>query len=158
FNSALLDDAAALHTTAFEKEAPRRRVLDALGSDVGLLTQARAQGLPSWWSSLLQPAEPPEAVGRLDGYEVVDVLGQGGMGMVFKAFDPGLKRWVAIKVLTPSLASNSLARLRFAREAQTAAAVRHEHVVTIHAVSEANGLPYFVMEYLAGGSLQDYLD
>src|SRR5262245_61893618 len=70
FNSALLDDAAALHTTAFEKETPRRRVLDALGSDPGLLTQARAHGLTLWWSTLLQPAEPPEAVGRLDGYEI----------------------------------------------------------------------------------------
>ncbi len=75
-----------------------------------------------------------------------------------KAFDPALKRWAAIKVLAPSLAGDPTARLRFAREAQAAAAVRHEHVVAIHAVSEINGLPYLVMEYLAGGSLQDYLD
>ena len=86
------------------------------------------------------------------------MLGQGGMGVVYQAFDPALKRWVAIKVLAPSLAGDPTARLRFAREAQAAAAVRHEHVVTIHAVSEVNGLPYLVMEYLAGGSLQDYLD
>src|SRR5262249_32830532 len=67
-------------------------------------------------------------------------------------------RCVAIKVLAPNLAGDQLARLRFAREAQAAAAVHHEHVVTIHAVCEAEGLPCLVMEYVAGGSLQDYLD
>src|SRR5262249_3302961 len=80
------------------------------------------------------------------------------MGLVLKAFDPALKRWVAIKVLGPNLASDRVARQRFAREAQAAAAVRHEHVITIHAVSEHNGLPFFVMEFVDGGSLQDYLD
>src|SRR5437879_3897228 len=54
---ALLDAAAALHTTTIEMEAPRRRVLNALGSDPGLLTQARAHGWTSWWPSLLRPAE-----------------------------------------------------------------------------------------------------
>src|SRR5262249_43774192 len=72
--------------------------------------------------------------------------------------DPPLKRWVAIKVLSPGLAGDRVARQRFAREAQAAAAVRHEHVITIHAVSECNGLPFLVMEHVAGGSLQDYLD
>ncbi len=80
------------------------------------------------------------------------------MGVVYRAFDPALKRWTAIKVLAPNLAGDPTARLRFAREAQAAAAVRHEHVVAIHAVSEINGLPYLVMEYLEGGSLQDHLD
>ena len=89
---------------------------------------------------------------------MADVLGSGGMGLVYRAFDPALKRWVAIKVLAPNLAGDPTARPRFAREAQAAAAVRHEHVVAIHAVSDIDGLPYIVMEYLAGGSLQDYLD
>src|SRR5262249_13812475 len=72
--------------------------------------------------------------------------------------DPALRRWVAIKVLAPNLASDPVARRRFEREAQAAAAGRHEHVITIHAVREAHGLPYLVMEDLAGGSLEDYLD
>jgi serine/threonine-protein kinase len=80
------------------------------------------------------------------------------MGLVYQAYDPALKRWVAIKVLSPQLAGDPVARLRFAREAQAAAAVCHENIITIYAVSEVNGLPYIVMEYLSGGSLQDFLD
>src|SRR5262249_53362869 len=102
--------------------------------------------------------ESGEGLGRLDSYEVKEVLGQGSMGLVLRAFDPALKRWVAVKAMAPDLAGDRVARQRFAREAQAAAAVRHEHVVTIHAVSEANGLPFLVTEYIAGGSLQDYLD
>src|SRR5262249_5671856 len=98
------------------------------------------------------------SLGRLGDYEVTELLGQGSMGLVLKAFDAGLKRWVALKVLAPGLAGDPVARRRFAREAQAAAAVHHPHVVTIHGVSEAGGLPFFAMEYVAGGSLQDYLD
>src|SRR5438132_1739769 len=80
------------------------------------------------------------------------------MGIVLKAFDPGLHRVVAIKVLAPQLATSGTARKRFTREAQAAAAVSHDHVVTIHAVEEANGIPYLVMHYVAGMSLQERLD
>ena len=86
------------------------------------------------------------------------MVGQGGMGVVLKAFDEVLHRVVAIKVLAPQLATSASARKRFIREAQAAAAVCHEHVVAIHAVEEADGLPYLVMEYVAGQSLQDRLD
>jgi serine/threonine protein kinase len=110
-----------------------------------------------WFRSLLQPSENAERLGRLGEYEIVELLGQGGMGLVFLAFEPALRRPVAIKVLAPHLAGDDLARERFAREAQAAAAVRHENVVAIHAVEEANGLPFLVMEYVAGGSLQRFL-
>lgn len=109
-------------------------------------------------TALLQPAPSAELIGKLENYEVTEVLGQGGMGVVMKGFDPALCRPVAIKVLAPHLAGDALSRKRFAREAQATAAVRHENVVTIHAVSEAKGLPFLVMEYLDGGSLQDYVN
>jgi serine/threonine-protein kinase len=80
------------------------------------------------------------------------------MGVVLEALDPGLNRLVAVKVLTPPLAASGPARKRFAREAKVAAAVCHEHVVTIHAVDEFCGLPYLVMEHVAGPTLQDRLD
>ncbi len=106
----------------------------------------------------LAPSQTPGHLGRLGSYEVVEVIGRGGFGVVFKALDPSLNRFVALKVLAPHLASNAGARKRFAREARAAAAVRDEHVVAIHSVEEANGLPYLVMEYVSGISLQQRLD
>ena len=91
-------------------------------------------------------------------YEILEVLGRGGMGVVLKARDPGLDRTVAIKVLTPALANGANARRRFAREARAVAAVGHEHIVAIHAVDEFRGLPYLVMQYIPGRSLQERLD
>jgi len=106
----------------------------------------------------LSPPDKPGQLGRLERYEVQDEIGRGGMGVVLKAFDPSLHRVVAIKVLAPQLATSGVARKRFLREAKAAAAVTHDHIVTIHAVDEANGLPYLVMQYIAGQSLQDRID
>jgi hypothetical protein len=106
----------------------------------------------------LTPSGKPGSLGRLGHYEVQGVVGRGGMGIVLKAFDENLHRVVAIKVMAPQLAASATARQRFTREARAAAAVTHERVVTIHAVEEASGLPYIVMQYVAGQSLQDRLD
>jgi serine/threonine-protein kinase len=108
--------------------------------------------------SFLAPTDKPGQLGRLERYEVLEEIGRGGMGVVLKAFDPSLHRVVAIKVLAPQLATSGVARKRFLREARAAAAVSHDHIVTIHAVDEANGLPYLVMQYVAGRSLQERLD
>jgi WD40 repeat protein len=102
----------------------------------------------------LQPSDRPGYRGRLGHYEVMALIGRGGMGVVFKAFDTVLQRVVAVKVLAPQLAANGTARRRFLREARAAAAVCHEHIVTIHAVEEQAGVPYIVMQYVAGISLE----
>ena len=106
----------------------------------------------------LAPTDWPESMGRLGCYEVKGVIGRGGMGMVLKAFDPALSRNVAIKVLSTSLATCGTARRRFLREAKATAAVAHEHVVAVFSVVEPAGLPFLVMEYVPGGSLQDRID
>ena len=106
----------------------------------------------------LAPPRRAGALGRLDHYEVLAVVGRGGMGMVLKAFDEELQRVVAIKVMAPQLAATASARKRFHREAKAAAAVRDEHVINIHGIGEAHGLPYLVMEYISGLSLQERLD
>ncbi len=80
------------------------------------------------------------------------------MGVVFRGFDAALNRFVAIKLLAPQWSADALARRRFTREAQAAAAVSHPHVVTIHAVNEWRGRPYLVMEYINGSSLQHRID
>jgi WD40 repeat protein/serine/threonine protein kinase len=107
--------------------------------------------------ALLEPAGIPESLGRLGHYEVLAVLGVGGFGTVFKGFDQKLHRIVAIKMLAPLLASSASARQRFLREARAAAAVRDEHVIDIHAVEE-KPIPYLVMEYIDGLTLQQKLE
>ena len=107
---------------------------------------------------LLTPSEDPQMMGRLGRYEIVGAIGFGGMAVVLKGFETELNRFVAIKVLAPHLASSRSARERFSREARAAASVLHPNVIAIHSVSEFNGLPYLVMPYIAGGSLQDRID
>lgn len=106
----------------------------------------------------LEPSDQPGTLGRLGHYAILEVVGRGGMGIVLKAFDDRLRRVVAVKVMAPQVAASAVARQRFIREAQAAAAVRHEHVIDIHAVDEARALPYLVMEYIAGVSLQERLE
>ncbi len=105
----------------------------------------------------LQPSSKPGSLGRLAHYEVLEVLGKGGFGIVFKAFDEKLQRVVALKVMAPHLAVTSPPRKRFLREARAAAAIRHENVVAVHAV-EDQPIPYLVMDYIAGQTLQARLN
>ena len=106
----------------------------------------------------LSPSEQPGSLGRLGHYEVQEVIGSGGMGIVLRAFDERLHRVVAIKVMAASLATNVASRKRFLREARAAAAVCHDHIVTIHAVEESGDLPYLVMQCVSGLSLQQRID
>src|SRR3989454_631109 len=87
-------------------------------------------------------------------YTLEGEIGRGGMGVVFSARDERLKRQVAVKVLPPELAFREEIRLRFVREAETAARLSHPHIVPIHSVGESpDGLVYFVMAYVDGESL-----
>jgi serine/threonine-protein kinase len=106
----------------------------------------------------LEPSDNPVALGRLGKYEISEVLGRGGMGVVLKGFDRELNRYVAVKALAPHLAASAAARRRFAWEAQAAAAVVHPHVVAIHNVDALARLPYLVMPLVTGESLQQRLD
>ena len=91
-------------------------------------------------------------------YEVDGVIGRGGMGIVVRAYDPTLCRKVALKILAPELAKCVRSRQRFAQEGRFAAALRHENVVAIYGVNELDTIPYLVMEYISGKSLQEILD
>src|SRR5262245_33472922 len=125
---------------------------------------ARQQGVPQPEGAaedegldFLQPPGTPGALGRLDHYEILEVVGRGGMGVVLRARDTKLLRVVAIKVLAAPLAASGTARLRFTREARAAAAVRDEHVIDIHAVCDDGPVPYLVMEFIDGCSLEALL-
>jgi serine/threonine protein kinase len=111
----------------------------------------------------LEPTQQAGSLGRLRQYEVDELVGRGGMGIVLRAHDTKLNRTAAIKVLAPELAANATARKRFLREAQAAAAVSHDNLVTIYAVEENEAsddgrLPYLVMEFIDGQSLQEKID
>jgi serine/threonine-protein kinase len=91
-------------------------------------------------------------------YRVERVLGTGGMGSVFLARDLRLDRDVAVKVVSPELASSAALRQRFLREARTVARLRHPNIVDVYTAGEGGGLLYFVMQCVPGESLRDYLD
>ncbi|MFK7817742.1 MAG: protein kinase, partial [Planctomycetaceae bacterium] len=103
--------------------------------------------------ALLGPTDDPQMLGRIGHYEINGIVGRGSTGIVFKATDKRLNRFVAIKMLAPSYAGSGPARQRFAREARSIAAVRDEHVIPVFGVDEHKGLPFIVMEYMPGGSL-----
>ncbi len=120
-----------------------------------------AGGIPTSNATVLEylgPTQRQGALGRLGHYDVLEVIGVGGFGTVLRAFDTNLHRMVAIKVLSPELAASAEARARFIREARAAAAVNHEHLVTIHAVEEEHRPPYLVMQLIDGVTLQQKLD
>jgi WD40 repeat protein/serine/threonine protein kinase len=105
--------------------------------------------------AFLAPAAEPGTLGRLDHYDVLEVVGRGATGVVLKARDTKLQRVVAIKVLATRLAASGAARRRFVQEAQAAAAVRDDHVTAIYAVSDDGPVPYLVMECIHGMTLAD---
>jgi serine/threonine-protein kinase len=91
-------------------------------------------------------------------YDVERELGAGGMGQVLLGRDVALDRPVAIKVIAPDLASSPASRQRFLREARTVARLRHPNIVAVYAAGEADGLLYFVMEYVEGESLRQKVE
>jgi serine/threonine protein kinase len=116
----------------------------------------------TWVSTQTGPdatPSPPTAAelpvgSRFDRYEVRGVLGRGGMGVVYEAFDPGLNRPVALKTVLPRAADQAQFRERFAAEARALAAVANDHIVTVHDFGEWEGTPYLVTELLPGQSLE----
>ena len=94
---------------------------------------------------------------RLGAYEVLSLLGSGGMGEVYRARDPRLNRPIAIKILPQATAADPERRARFEREAQSVAALNHPNIVTIHSVEEAGGLLFLTMELVEGKPLGDVI-
>jgi hypothetical protein len=93
----------------------------------------------------------------IGGYRIAEEIGCGGMAVVYRAHQPQLERWVAIKVLHFSEADEGEFLERFRREAKAIAALRHPNILTIHDYGERHGAAYIVMEYVSGGTLKDRL-
>ncbi len=90
-------------------------------------------------------------------YELIDIIGQGGMADVYLANDTILNRTIAIKILRTSLAKDPIYIARFQREASAAAALSHKNIVEIYDVGEDDGMYYIVMEYVEGQDIETYL-
>ncbi len=134
-------------------EQPPEGIHATVGLDSG-----HPAGSADDWHALLEPSENSGCLGMIGPYEIVELIGRGGMGIVLRGHDPRLKRTVAIKLLSPELSANPMSVRRFLREAQAAAAVSHDHVVTIYAIDEHSRPPLLVMEYVHGKSLQQKID
>ena len=96
-------------------------------------------------------------VPQLERYRLGELLGAGGMALVYRGYDPELARPVAVKLLADNLAGEPSFRQRFLREAQAAARLSHPNIVQIYDVGELDGRPYFVMEYVEGQTVAQHL-
>src|SRR5262245_32940891 len=101
-------------------------------------------------------SEPRRLAGgmRIGPYEIVSPLGAGGMGEVYKARDTRLDRWVAIKTLSSAVTNDPAFHDRFEREARAISQLNHPHICTLHDIGSEAGVPYLVLEYLEGETLE----
>jgi serine/threonine protein kinase len=168
---------AHLHECPHCQEVLRRRLdeqasfLDSLRargdtpateSDAVTSLVRRLRELPPVSSAGL-PGAPPEpqphrpAPPALTGYQVMEVLGRGGMAVVYKARHQGLKRLVALKMILAGAHASAEERTRFQREAEAVARLQHPHIVQVYEVGEQDGVPYLALEYVGGGTLAQAL-
>src|SRR5438874_7211734 len=94
---------------------------------------------------------------RILHYEIVEMLGEGGMGVVYKARDTHLARFVAIKVLPPEKVADAVRKRRFVQEAKSASALNHPNIITIYDIASDDGIDFIAMEYVAGKALNQLI-
>ncbi len=140
--------------TASQNQAETRAIDETVVPTTDMQTDS---GIRSEIAQLLSPPETPNEIGRLGGYRVLEMLGEGGMGLVFKAEDVKLERLVALKAMKPAVASSSSFAQRFLREAKATAAIEHHNIVQIYQVGEDRGVPFIAMQFLRGESLESRL-
>jgi WD40 repeat protein len=145
--------AAAARLVARLHWVPDEAPTATLGPEVGAGDTAADEALPP----VLSPPEGPGELGRLGPYVVRELLGRGGMGLVFRADDLQLQRPVALKVMRPEVARRADARDRFLREARASAALASDYVVPVYHVGEAGGSAFLAMPLLSGETLEDRL-
>jgi hypothetical protein len=120
-------------------------------SSEGVLESAKKTTI---WEFFLQPAIVPSDVASIGPYRLVAKQGEGGMGAVFQGIDTRTEQSVAIKIVHPRIAENENSKKRFLRETHAVQLVKSPHVVEVREVGEISGLPYMVMEFLRGMSVQ----
>lgn len=109
-------------------------------------------------TAAVSPAAPPRPLRAPAGYEIVEVLGHGGMGVVYRARQVGLNRPVALKMILAGAHAGAEQKKRFRAEAETIAQVQHPNIVQVHEVGEVDGCPFLALELVEGGSLAQALE
>ncbi|MGD9374650.1 MAG: serine/threonine-protein kinase, partial [Anaerolineae bacterium] len=94
----------------------------------------------------------------LGGYQIVEQIGQGGMATVFKAYQPSMDRYVAVKILPSHFTEDESFLGRFTQEARTLAHLEHPHILPVHDYGEQEGTTFLVMRYVKAGTLKDLSD
>jgi tRNA A-37 threonylcarbamoyl transferase component Bud32/biopolymer transport protein ExbD len=122
--------------------------------EMNLASRTMPGGEPS---PQIPPPSPEEIAGRFPQFQIVECLGRGGMGVVYKARQKSLDRWVAIKLLAPERVHDERFAEHFEREAKTLARLSHPNIVTVFDHGEADGMFYIVMEFVDGVNLRDLL-
>ncbi len=132
--------------------------LDCLEALEGLASEATCESVGDSGDTVELESSPNHLPRAFGAYELIEEIGRGGMGVVFRARQPSLDRMVAVKmILAGHLASPELVR-RFHAEAKAAARLRHPHIVHIHEVGQQHGQDFFAMEYIEGESLAQRID
>ena len=163
FHAALrckLDERKAFIETACSGDEELRRELESLlaeerGAD-GFIEQPAMDAVAKDLAAEQKGSQTgiPSLVGKtLGAYQILSLLGSGGMGEVYKARDSKLNRSVAIKVLPPDKTSDADRKRRFVQEARAASALSHPNIITIHDIGREDGIDFIVMEYVAGKTL-----
>ena len=140
-----------LHSLGFQPNGGSKITVAPPGSTVSMEYQPERDDLES---TLLPPAKSAgESRAHIAGYEILSVLGAGGMGIVYKARQARLDRFVALKMIRAGSSARPEDFTRFEDEAKAVAAIEHANIVKIFEIGEHDGLPYFSLEYLPGGTL-----
>jgi eukaryotic-like serine/threonine-protein kinase len=157
---------------ALEQEPVRRNLFldracsgdDELRREVETLLAAHDRGggllsSPAVVTATQKPADSPQSLfgQSLSHYQILSRLGEGGMGIVYKARDTHLDRFVAIKVLPPELVADPDRKRRFVQEAKAASALNHPNIITIHDIASENGRDFIVMEFIEGKTLDQLI-